>query len=64
VSRAIDGFYQSAQRTLDTDDSVVGVGARSGVWTWERDSVSAFSEKNWRAPKPLEKLAPCRQFPV
>ncbi len=31
VSMAIDGFYQSAERTIDTDDSVIGVGAHSGV---------------------------------
>ena len=31
VSRAICAFCKSAQRTLDTNDSVVGVGARSGV---------------------------------
>jgi hypothetical protein len=36
-------FINRPERTLDADDSVVGVGARSGVQTWERDSVSAFS---------------------
>jgi hypothetical protein len=36
-------FINRPERTLDADDSVIGVGARSGVWTWERESVSGFS---------------------
>ena len=36
-------WQSGCKRSIDNDDSVVGVGARSGVWTWERDSVSGFS---------------------
>jgi hypothetical protein len=60
LSMAVCVVCKAAQRTIDNDDSVVGVGARSGVWTWKRDSVSAFSANKLARAEAAEKIAPCR----
>ena len=52
---AIDVFYQSAQRTIDTDDSVIGVGARKRRVNLETRPRVCFSAKESARAEAAEK---------